>query len=182
MKFTVRQSFDVHFCFQDEGSREVIAFDVSHRWILPECRPGVLCGDESLIRVESCRCRDEFGMELIGFDLRFNRRNLSVRLGHGRRAYRFPIRGTGSGGNMYWEVITFPIKRQAHVLNWLRRQPHFSKVEWQTCFEPVWHSRRPLDWPTLRRFGMKVISAEIKHQAQKCDCTVEQLIKLSMPQ
>lgn len=184
MKFLVRQSYDVHVCFDEPHGNKVIAFDVYHRWSLPKCRPGVLADDDFVVRMESNLCIDEDGLVDKGFLVKYSggAEKLKVKFGQGRGAYRFRILGTGSGGNWHWEVIRFPWRLQPHVLNWLRRQSQFSKTEWRSDFEPVWHSRRALDEKALRAYGNGQIRAELKRQAAKCDCSVEQLIKLSSPQ
>ena len=179
--YTMTQRFEIDFCYQDEGGSEVIAFDVYHRWNLPECRPGVLCGYDHLIKVESNRCRgfDDGDFSMIGFPVKQHRFGTRLRLGRGRRAYDFAVRRIAPGGNIYWETILFPAARVPHVLNWLRRQPNFSKTEWTTDFEPVWHSRRALDVAALKTYGIGSIKRELKRQAADCGCTVGRLIELS---
>ena len=182
MKYLLRHSFDVHVCFANEHDNRVTAFDIYHRWTLPECRKGVLADDDMCVRMESCQCVDDEGFEMAGFKLHYAAARNSVRFGSGRRAYKFPFIGMGSGGNMYWEVIVFRNNVVPHVLNWLRRQPQFSKTEWRTEFMALWESRRAIDEAAVNAWGKRAIHRELKRQAAEIGCTVGKLIELSKPQ
>ena len=176
MKFKIKSTLQVHVCFQEEGGRDVIAFDLYHVWRLPECRN--LEGEDLLLRMESNRLAsdDEDNFDLVGFSLRYLPSMKKVKLGTGKRAQRFPLAGLGSGGNIYWDVLVFPSTRLCHVLNWLRRQPYFSKSEWRENFMPLWESRRSLDAATVRRWQVAQIRHDLQRQAAEQGISVGQLI------
>ena len=177
MKFKIQSTLQVHVCFQEQGGCEVIAFDLYHNWRLPECRN--LDGENMVLRMESNRLAEDDldNWDMVGFSLRYLCGMKKVKLGTGKRALRVPFLSQGSGGNIYWDVIVFPLARLPHVLNWLRRQRNFSKSEWQENFMPLWQSRRALDAVALRRWMMAEIRHDLKCQANVLSCTVEQLIE-----
>lgn len=178
----VRQAFDLHVCYDDPNGDQVVAFDVYHRWSLPECRPGTLYGNDFVVR---CECRywrelDNDDLQPVGVSLHYTRGQNKVRFRQGRKTYRFRFTGTASGGNCYWEIIRFPFSRQPHVLNWLRRTRLFRDSEWLTEFESIWRSPRPLTVERLHDFGAALVRQSLKHEAELCKCSVAELIRLSM--
>lgn len=186
MKYTVRQAFDLHICTSEPEGNEVIAFEVYHRWKLPECRPGVLDGQESCLRMEGHFLRDDESMELVGFPIRHTP-SKKVVLGCGKRRARFQAVGSGSGGNCYWEVILFQPNTVPHVFNWLRRQqvhgqPMFSPTEWNERFyAAIWKARRALDRDTLFEVGKGLVRDHLRNQAAAAGCDLKTLIQASKP-
>ena len=173
-KVTFNSSFEFHICFDEEGGREAIAMDIVFRWRIPQLEDKWY--SETVLRMARPLIID--GDDDVGFltlPVRYTSTG-NVVFGTGRRKVKFPKRGNiGNGGNILWDVVRFPRDRQAHVLNYLRRQL-WDCEEWCGEFrETVWESRRTLDLPALQRYGRTFALDFLKLTADARGCAVKEL-------
>lgn len=179
VKVTYQSSFEFHVCFDEAGSREAIAMDVVFRWRVPQLKDKWY--SETVLRMSRPFSYDGDDIGFLTLPVRYTPKGNMV-FGTGRNRAKFPRRGNvRSGGNILWDVVLFPRARQAHVLNYLRRQV-WDYEEWDHEFrEEVWESRRALDLPALQRYGRSFVLAFLKLTADAKCCTVKELFSQTQP-
>lgn len=159
--------YELHVCTQSPNSSQVIGFDIYLSWRLAktETEPAGSWTDEMVLRTESRFIfnNDDFAPV---FDCRVVWRAdqaSKLKLRCGRRKFRSFLRGCGSGGNWHWEVYILPQKREAHLLNWLRRCA-IDPTEWDSEFvDRIWKQRGAIRREHLRIFARDYIKHLKEH-------------------
>lgn len=172
MKFTTGFKFSFDACFEEEGSRKVVRFDLALHWrVLDYMRSHDVV---DLLSAESCHVIDDDEMVFDGIPLRWHSSYQSIYLG--RRPDRRRIRITlhGNGGNMYWETFFIKWESAPHMLNFLRRHTSgscaqiFAPTQWDGDFvDQVWNRRRSLDCQFLREWSRRTIREQLKSDAHR---------------
>jgi hypothetical protein len=173
MSFSYYSRFDLHVCFDDPGSDNVIAFDIYFSWKVREFDNR--WRDELAIKCTGWLTEVGDDCEFCQFPLRYAPRSKKFYLGPDKK--RFPFQTIGNGGNICWNVINLQREVRPHVLNYLRRQCRFDVDEWDTEFrETLWESRRSLDDLALTKYSGRFVRTWLKDQAAQAGCTVADLL------
>lgn len=168
MKITIKRYFPFDICCDlDARPDEMIQFTIGFSWLIHTFSPN--WQTTQLLHAESCFCRDDDGLEMVGLPVRHAKHFHPVfRLGPRNNQRSFKYLCTGSGGNMYWESYHLRKASEPHLFNYLRRQKLFSLSEWDCGFvDEVWRRRRSIDREFLDDWGRQQVKTWLAEQAKE---------------